>query len=182
LIEPAYQPDPALRIDAQYARVGVTVSHLEIEGARSIVEGLVGQVNAHDVARGYAEAGYRGCWVLALGTTDAANVAAGSGVGRAERIDRMMAVIGDAPVLWVNTRTLLGSGVWSDAQMQAWNADLEAAAPRYPTMRIYDWAAVARDEWYIPDGIHYSTSGYGERSQMIADALAAAFPRSPCVC
>ena len=23
-------------------------------------------------------------------------------------------------------------------------------------MRVYDWASVAKDSWFIPDGIHYT--------------------------
>ena len=50
LVSPSFISDPAKRIGAQYARVGATESHLEISGARSIVETLPGQVNAHDTA------------------------------------------------------------------------------------------------------------------------------------
>ena len=44
--------------------------------------------------------------MVALGTNDAANVAVGSGYGYSERIDRMMEIIGDDPVLWVDVKTL----------------------------------------------------------------------------
>ena len=45
--------------------------------------------------------GYHGCWVIALGTNDTADVYVGSNVDLAERIRRMMSVIGNEPVLWV---------------------------------------------------------------------------------
>jgi lysophospholipase L1-like esterase len=35
-----------------------------------------------------------------------------------------------------------------------------------------------KDEWFDPDGIHYTPAGYAERGRLIADALAATF-RNP---
>jgi hypothetical protein len=35
---------------------------------------------------------------------------------------------------------------------------------------------VAKDKWFIPDGIHYYSPGYAARSHLIANALAKAFP------
>ncbi|MEO7398154.1 MAG: hypothetical protein ABIW84_06280 [Ilumatobacteraceae bacterium] len=177
LISPSYLPDPALRVDAQYRRVGVTDPRMEISGARSIVETLSGQVNARDTAAAIKATGYEGCWVLALGTTDTANIAAGSGPGRRERIDRMMAVIGDDPVLWVNVRTAVGGDdFWSNANMQLWNQALTAAAPSFPNLHVYDWSAVMNPTWFSGDRIHYTSDGYAQRGRLIADALAAELP------
>ena len=114
--------------------------------------------------------------MLALGTNDAADVAVGSSVSLSTRIDRMMSVIGNRPVMWVNVKTLVGSGPYSDSNMQQWNAALEDACAKYPNMRIFDWAGAAKDSWYIPDGIHYTSPGYKARAQLIAKALAKAFP------
>jgi lysophospholipase L1-like esterase len=114
--------------------------------------------------------------VLALGTTDTANVAVGSNVSRAERIRRMMSVIGTDPVLWVNVRTLVTSGAWSEDKMQLWNQALVEAAPAYPNLRIFDWSSVAETDWFGADRIHYTSRGYANRARIIADALAAAFP------
>ena len=114
-----------MRLDAQYAAVGVGDFRNEISGARSIVERLTGQLNADEVAQQLRASGYHGCWVLALGTTDAANIAVGSRVSAAQRIDRMMAVIGDDPVLWVDVQDAWStSGAWSNPHMQAWNLEL----------------------------------------------------------
>ncbi len=177
LISPTYLADPAQRIDAHYRRVGVLDPLMEISGARSIVETLSGQINARDVAARWKAAGYQGCWVLALGTTDTANIAAGSGPGRRERIDRMMTVIGHDPVLWVNVRTAVGgSDPWSNTNMQLWNQALAAAAPSYPNLRIYDWAAAMNPVWLASDWIHYTTEGYAQRARLIADAVANEFP------
>jgi lysophospholipase L1-like esterase len=178
LVLPAYQPDAALRIAAQYQRVGVTTFIPEVSGARSIVETWHGFPNGYTVAEQLIDQGYHGCWVIALGTNDAADVAVGSNVGLAARIQRMMSLIGDQPVMWVNVVTLLASGPYAEANMRQWNQALLQACPFYPDMRVYDWAAVARPGWFIPDGIHYTPQGYAERSRLIADALAHAFPQS----
>jgi lysophospholipase L1-like esterase len=43
-------------------------------------------------------------------------------------------------------------------------------------MRIYDWASDVKKEWFIEDGIHFTSPGYAARSELIAHALAHAFP------
>ena len=85
LVSAAYLPDPALRIRAQYAAVGVGRTQFEIYGGTSIVETIRGEPNAYTIAQRLVRGGYRGCWVLALGTNDTADVAVGSNVGLAER-------------------------------------------------------------------------------------------------
>jgi hypothetical protein len=176
LISPSVLPNPADRIGAQYARVGAVDQRLEISGARSIVETLPGQINAYDTARNLRAAGFRGCWVFALGTTDTANVAVGGSVSRATRIDRMMSVAAGEPVLWVNVRTLVTQGAWSNANMQLWNAELLQARSRHPNLRIFDWASVAQPGWFSGDQVHYTSIGYAARARHIADALAATYP------
>jgi hypothetical protein len=176
MMSSAFVADPALRLDAQYAAVGATDFRNEISGARSIVERLTGQLNADEVAQQLRASGYHGCWVLALGTTDAANIAVGSRVSAAQRIDRMMAAIGDDPVLWVDVKTLVADGAWSNPHMQAWNLELVAATTRHPNLQLYDWASAVPDDWFQRDRIHYTATGYTERARLIAEALAAAYP------
>lgn len=175
LISPADLPDPAQRLAARYARVGVRQLRVDASGGRSIVEVLPGQVNGYDVARGWRAGGYRGCWVFALGTNDTANVAVGSSVGRMARIERMMSVAHGQPVLWVSARTLLSGGPWAESNMQIWNDALRRACATYPNLRVFDWASVANPGWYISDGIHYTSAGYAARARAIAEALARAF-------
>jgi peptidoglycan/LPS O-acetylase OafA/YrhL len=178
LTSPDYLPDASERIEAQYADVGVTTQHYEISGARSIVETYEGQPNGYQVATAWKHAGYRGCWVLALGTNDTANVYVGSNVGRLARIQRMMSVIGNQPVMWVNLKSLLTSGPYSEQNMQLWNEALADACHEHPNMHIFDWASVVQDSWFINDGIHYNTPGYAARAHLIAQALARAFPQT----
>jgi lysophospholipase L1-like esterase len=176
LVSPDYLPNPRQRIGAQYAEVGVTQLITEISGGRSIVETVDHQPDAYTVAQQLVAKGYRGCWVLALGTNDTADVVVGSSVSRAARIQRMMSLIGHQPVMWVNVKSLNSSGAYAESDMQLWNAALAQACPRYPGMRVYDWAGAAQGNWFIADGIHYTSAGYAARSVGIAQALAAAFP------
>jgi hypothetical protein len=186
LISSADLPDPAQQLPARYADVGVRHLQIDASGGRSIVETLPGQVNGYNVALSWWNEGYRGCWVFALGTNDAANVAAGSSVGMMARIQEMMSVAHGEPVMWVNTVTQLSSGPYAEASEQLWDDTLLRALAMYPNMRIFDWAAVAQPSWFLADGIHYNSAGCAARAQAIADALAQAFPlhghsRSPIV-
>jgi peptidoglycan/LPS O-acetylase OafA/YrhL len=175
LVSREYLPKPKL-ISARYARVGVRTQHLEVSGGRSIVETVEGAPNANDAAASWKRKGYDGCWVLALGTNETANVSVGSGVGLDERIDTMMSTLGDARVMWVNVKSLVASGPYAAPNMQLWNDALLAACARYPNMRVYDWAADVQDAWFIPDGIHFTSEGYAARGALIARALLKAFP------
>jgi hypothetical protein len=171
----SYLPRRGWRIPAQYARVGATTSHLEISGARSIYEHYKGTANADEVARSWRARRFRGCWVLALGTNEAANVAVGSSIGLDRRIEMMMSAIGNQPVLWVSVKSLVQRGPYAASHMRAWNEALLRVCPRHPNMRVYDWAADVRDGWFIDDGIHFTTPGYHARARLIANALLAAF-------
>ncbi len=184
LVSPAYLPRDRERIDAQYARYGATRSRMEIEGATSIVESPDG-TSAYDAAETVVDNGYGGCWVLALGTNETANVAAGSTIGLRERIDRMMSLFDGRPVLWLTVRTLVGSGPYAAANMEAFNEALLEACDDYPNLRVFDWAAAVKDKWFIEDGIHFTSAGYAARAHRTAKALAEGFPaqgkRSGCV-
>jgi len=185
MVSPQELPDAAQRLAAQYHDVGVRRVRIDASGGRSIVEELPGQLNGYRVAIGWYRAGFRGCWVFALGTNDAANVAVGSPVSFAARIREMMYAAHGEPVMWVNAQTDLSSGPWSQSNMQLWDNDLVAACAAYPNMRVFDWAAMVQPAWHLQDGIHYTPAGYAIRAQAIAHALAIAFPangqRSTCV-
>jgi peptidoglycan/LPS O-acetylase OafA/YrhL/lysophospholipase L1-like esterase len=177
LISPEYLPKKWQRIGAQYRKVGVQHVHFQISGARSIIETWEGQPNARTVAQQLKAEDYNGCWVLALGTNDTADVYVGSPVGLSARIQQMMSVIGSQPVMWVNLISLPEAPAdYSEAQMELWNRALVRACAQYPNMRVYDWAAAARPQWFISDGIHYTSAGYAARARLIARGLAAAFP------
>lgn len=176
MVSAAWLPDAAQRLAAQYRALGVRHVHIDASGGRSIVEELPGQQNGDRVASAWYAAGFRGCWVIALGTNDAANVAAGSTVSMLTRVREMMAAVHGQPVLWVNAQTDLNSGPWSEANMQLWNKTLVQASKLYPNMRIFDWAGMVQPGWHLADGIHYTSAGYEIRAAAIARALASAFP------
>jgi len=178
LVSTEYLPDPSQLISAQYARVGATTQHLEVAGARSIYENFEGEANAQEVAEAWKNEGFEGCWVIAMGTNEAANVAAGSTFGYDDRIASMMSTIGGEPTLWVNVKSLVVSGPYAEANMKSWDTALLDACDSYPNMRIYDWAADVKDRWFIPDGIHFTSEGYAARGRLIADALLEAFPNT----
>jgi peptidoglycan/LPS O-acetylase OafA/YrhL len=178
LISADYEPNPANRIMARYADVGIRHSIMKVVGATSIVESLPGTPNAYEMASQLLKTGYHGCWVLALGTNDTADVYVGSNIGRVQRIEKMMKLIGGQPVMWVEVTSLLSSGPYAEQNMRQWNDALKQELPKHPNMRIYDWPAVAQKAWFINDGIHYTSLGYAHRATAIADALAYAFPAS----
>ena len=173
---PAVVADPASRLDAQYARVGVASSRVEVSGGRSIVERLARQENGFEVARRLRAEGFSGCWVVALGLCDAANVARGARVTRTQRIDRMMSVIGSDPVLWIDVGTKVTGGFWADRHMQQWNQDLASTVARYPNARVGAVTAGTQPSWFASDGIHFTSAGYAGRAALMADLLAATFP------
>ena len=164
------------QVGFRYRAAGVTEGHLEVVGPLSISENPEGGPTALEIAERWRERGFEGCWMLALGTNEAANVAAGSDVGFEERIDSMMATIGDAPVIWTTTRSLRDSGPYADTNMARWNAAVLEACEAHPGMRVLDWASAAREEWFAADGIQLTAEGHAARSRMLAGALSAGFP------
>jgi peptidoglycan/LPS O-acetylase OafA/YrhL len=178
LVSADYLPNAADRITARYADVGVKKSIMKIVGATSVVESLPGTLNAYQLASQVKQGGFHGCWVLALGTNDTADVYVGSNVDRVQRIEKMMNLIGNQPVMWVEVTSLLSTGPYAEQNMELWNQALQQVLPHYPNMRVYDWPAMAQRSWFISDGIHYTSVGYEHRAVAIADALAEAFPAS----
>lgn len=171
--------EPSERLDAQYWRVGVERVVIESAGGRSLREHREGRENGLQVARRLRASGHRGCWVVALGTNDAATVARGGGgvAAMTSRVEALMAVIGVDPVLWVDAATAGARGWYSD--MGPWNEALERALAVYPNARVYRWSADARPGWFQRDGIHYTRAGSAARARLIADALVEAFPGMP---
>jgi peptidoglycan/LPS O-acetylase OafA/YrhL/lysophospholipase L1-like esterase len=176
MVSAAYLANPNQRLVAQYHDVGVKKVVTNIVGANSIVETLPGDTNGYNAAKDIVQQGFKGCWVIALGTNDAADVAIGSAVDPAQRIQEVMSVAHGSPVLWVNVVSILNSGPYAEANMQTWNAALLRGCSKYKNMRVFNWASLVQPSWFISDGIHYTSAGYAQRSQQIADALAKAFP------
>lgn len=169
--------DPAATMEARYRAVGVEDVHNDTSGGRSMIERINrGQRNAIEVAEEIRASGYRGCWVLMIGTNDAANVAAGANTGPHDRIESMLAVIGEDPVLWVNTSSSSTIPFYGGDSMRSFNVALADAVARHPNLWVLDWAAVVQPDWYGPDGLHYGSTGRAWRTALTAQELAWAFP------
>ncbi|MFT4127265.1 MAG: SGNH/GDSL hydrolase family protein [Gordonia sp. (in: high G+C Gram-positive bacteria)] len=173
---PTAVPSPQDTLTAQYKRVGATTVDLDADGGRSIVERLGGAPNADQVVATHRSRGEQGCWVIAMGVNDAANISVGSSVDADTRINRIMDQLSGQPVLWPTVTTANPSVRGYDtAAMASFNQALRRAIARYPNLAVYDWAAAAQPGWFT-DGIHYNSTGNGERNRRFADALATAFP------
>ena len=176
LLSDKYLPDESQQSPAQLEAIGVTEQHYEIAGGRAIIEGHRSNPPAAESAQKWRDASFRGCWVFALGTMDAANFLVGSPFTLSERIDRMMAIADGDPVLWVNVKTIAAEGSWRSEVMSPWNEALREACSQYRNLRVYDWASEVEDTWFEPDGIHQNPPGYAQRAKRIAVALAKAYP------
>ncbi len=127
-----------------------------------------------EAAEAIRATGFDGCWVVAMGTNDAANIAAGANYSRARVIDAMMNAIdptATTPVAWVEVFTTKASGYWNNTNMSAFNDALGAATERWPNLRILPWAAQAAvNSGWLSDGVHHTAEGRVERTNWIAAA------------
>jgi hypothetical protein len=132
------------------------------------------------------------CWVIALGTNDAAYL--DTAVDRQQSIDAMLDVIAGDPVMWVNVYMFAPHsrrggharcdgpvsviGCYGATNGAGWNHLLVSTAAQHENMAVYDWAGVVRwhPDWFQNDGIHYTTAGSLERATRIAEAARATFP------
>lgn len=171
---------PALT--AEYTKVGVGDLSLSAGGGRAILQKISPDTeNGKQAATRIRADGFTGCWVVALGTNDTANIEAGASYSRASAIDQMMTAIDEtktAKVMWVNTFTTRTSGYYDNDNMVLWNTALVAAKARWPNLRVFDWAKIAAQGTApFADGIHHTTAGYAVRNKAIAEALVTFFPK-----
>jgi hypothetical protein len=163
-------------LETAYRTVGAA-PRIDAYGGRAVLQKLPDDPRTgKQAALELRASGFAGCWVVALGTNDTANVAAGASYTRATSIDEMMMAIDPeraAAVLWVNTFTTRTTGFYANDHMVLYNQALDEARARWPNLRILDWAAVAAGGGapYV-DGIHHTAAGYAVRNQTIAEALA----------
>ena len=82
--------------------------------------------------------GRRGCWVIALGTDDAADAdAVACNVNETQRIQKMMAAIGDREACGSTQSPSRALGAYSASNMAKWDKDLEVQCSRYPNMQAF---------------------------------------------
>jgi hypothetical protein len=131
------------------------------------------------------------CWVVALGTNDAAYL--DHSADRQRSIDDLLDVIAGDPVLWVDVYMFAPHsrrggharcdgpasvfGCYGATNTREWNHLLATTAAAHPNMTVYDWAGLVRyhPDWFQNDGIHYTSAGYAERATRIAAAASATF-------
>lgn len=159
-----------------YRNVGVS-ARVDAFGGRAALQKLPRDPRTgKQAARAIARSGFKGCWVIALGTNDTANVAAGAAYTRAMAIDEMMRAVdptGGTTVVWVSSFTAVTKGHWSNANMQLWNRALREAVERWPNLHVFDWAAIAATGLApFADGIHHTREGYAVRNRAIAESVA----------
>lgn len=69
-----------------------------------------------------------------------ANIAAGSNNSLDMRIDTMMEMVGDDPVMWPTVRTIApADGYYDETEMQKMTEALVKATKKYPNLYVYDW-------------------------------------------
>lgn len=175
--DPSMQPNPAFRLSGRYLQYGAKKYVSDVVGGRSSMERLNGEPNATESIESDLGRGLRGCWVVAMGINDAANVEVG-GEGPVDmRIDNLMRPLAGQPVMWptVATNSLNENPAYDNGAMQNFNRALVRACKRYPNLRVYDWAGEVKQAWFL-DGVHYTEAGYIERARRFAVALATVFP------
>lgn len=101
-------------------------------------------------------------------------------VGIAEAITKIMTEArrqGVRRVIWLTYTTGVvytgPGGVSDDATFRRNNADLAAARPGWPELRVLDWDAHGdgNPEWFARDGIHLTATGSLALAEFIADAV-----------
>lgn len=95
--------------------------------------------------------------VVALGTNDPFDP-----ITFAPKVQRVMAVVGDRPVLWVN--------IDKPVVEHTLNLALNVASVRYDNLWVYDWNAFvdAFPQIRLPDQVHLTEGGYALRAALIA--------------
>lgn len=125
-----------------------------------------------------------GCWVIALGTNDAArtiqrddnNLSGAMSRYRTKHfeftIDRLMKRLGDRLAIWVDTSVsaTVTTPPYLPEGAAEWNAALNTVAKRYPNMVIVRWTELIalHPDWYDPSGYHYTTFGNLRRAEFVA--------------
>ena len=179
MFDDAYLSDPQRNAQVTYKSVGAHDVVADVTGARSTVESLEGDPSIRDSVQRLLDQGYGAdaCWIIGAGVNDAANRAVGGSGEEDWRVDQIMELLGDAPVLWPTAATNRDSGAYDNANMAPFNEALLAARDRYPNLIVYDWASDVRPEWFLPgDDVHYQTEGNEKRAEYFAKALTLAFP------
>lgn len=173
MTDPQVIPDEKNRLEAKYAAVaGVEKTIVDAAGGRAIVE-AVGQASP-GVEAVRAVAAQADCFVVALGTNDAANEAVGSQVKADQRIEQVLSLTAGKPVLWPTVKTTEAAASvngYAPAGMAVFNEALIRATQRFSNLTVFKWDEQADDALFVEDGIHYTADGTQKRIDAFAEAL-----------
>ncbi len=133
---------------------GCALSFVDARGGRPTSEGV--QVIEDLAQRGQLP----DLLVVALGTNDSVDPRTFG-----PRVQRIMALAGNRPVVWVNI-----DKPWVEYTL---NAALELGSLLYPNLWVYDWNGVADrfPNLRLADGIHLTDGGYRLRAALIANHI-----------
>lgn len=114
------------------------------------------------------KSGSRADWFIAMGVNDAANISAGSARSATQRIDDVMALLGDQGTVWwpevrsgPNPQTPAPD---LPAEATRFNTALHSAEGRYDNLKVVSWNP--GNDVYTDD-IHFNAKGMDERIKMI---------------
>ncbi|MFE0748059.1 hypothetical protein [Gordonia sp. NPDC058843] len=110
------------------------------------------------------------CFVIALAANDAAHTGGDRSVMRRD-IDSLMRAIGPHRVDWVTSKTALARGPYSNANVQRFSAEINAARSRWPNLEVNNWQRVRETlpSWWAADGVHLD-AGNAIRGRYVAES------------
>ena len=121
-------------------------------------------------ARSWSKArGLQPCWVIALGTNDAAG---GSSRQLTRGIRKMLEIIDGDPAVWVNVWMFdtAPDTKFTAANSLRFNRLLASEAAKVDNLTVLDWAGFAQPfqrRWYRPDHLHLNKLGLLNRARFV---------------
>lgn len=114
------------------------------------------------------------CWIISLGTNDSGYVSAQYA---RKTITESMSIIGKSKTIWVD---VWKGKVFNSSKAKSWNSTLSKTLAKYPNAKVLNWTTYVKSNKNIigPDGVHYTSLGYKQRSKFIATNAALIFAKN----
>lgn len=155
------------------AKKGVETLNYDVAAGRSAREEVGAAPNAVDALKTINEKN-PDCYLVVLGTNDAANEKAGSALKAKERIESVTAAASqDKPIVWLEPE-VTADAVSSNSETFAdsvvnFNQTLEQESDNIKNLIVLP---IKQDKsWFTEDGIHYTAEGSAHRADAIAEAF-----------
>ena len=155
------------QLKTKYESIGFNDVHISVGNGRSLVYSqkpdTMSGINAINYYRRKLGSGI--CWVIALGTNDAAST---QRPDDSTRIDLTMEAINGDRVVWINVWMNSSRPGYNIYNSKKWNTLLSNKLKIYSHAYIVNWAAISKGfpQWFS-DGYHYTNLGYKKRSEYI---------------